>query len=262
MASVRPPAVAGMFYPGTAAALNGTVRDLCARAPAHPGKQRPWAVIAPHAGYQYSGATAAEALSLLAPFAGDIRRVLLLGPTHRVPVSGMAVPTVDSFDLPSGRIALDKRALDQVLQHPGVMASDLAHAHEHSLEVHLPFLQHLIGDFDLIPVVVGDAEPAAVAGVIESFLDDDHTQVVVSSDLSHFHDYRTARSLDAGTSAAIEALSTNLTGEQACGCRAINGLLLAARRRRFAAHLISQCNSGDTAGDKSRVVGYGGYSVT
>jgi len=251
-----------MFYPGSADALSETLRSLFGQVPDRQPSPRPKAIIAPHAGYQYSGRVAADVFSLLAPFAQEIHRVVLLGPTHRVPVQGMAVPGVDAFDGPLGRIQLDKAALVQLLESGHVQASDLAHAHEHSLEVHLPFLQYLIGDFELVPVVVGEARPAEVAALIEMFLDDAWTQVVISSDLSHFHDYNTACRIDRQTTLEIESLSTHLDGEQACGCRAINGLLLAARHTHLAAHLVSQCNSGDTAGDKSRVVGYGGYRVT
>lgn len=258
--SPRPPAVAGMFYPGPAKVLAAEVDALLgAECPALPGPIK--AIIAPHAGYIYSGPTAGLVYGALRAQGERIRRVVLLGPTHRVAVRGLAVPTVTAFATPLGDIPIDQAALAAVADLPQVVASDLAHAQEHSLEVHLPFLQKVLGDFALAPFAVGQASPDAVAEVLERLWGGPETLIVVSSDLSHFHTYREAQRLDAATCQAILRFSTALDPEQACGAYPINGLLLAAHRHGLAARLIDLCNSGDTAGDKSRVVGYAAFAL-
>jgi AmmeMemoRadiSam system protein B len=267
MASIRRPAVAGRypeaaFYPSDAGALRDLVDALLARARASarssPPAASPKALIAPHAGYQYSGPVAASAYARVEP--DGIERVVLLGPAHRVPVRGLAAPCAEAFETPLGAIALDGPALDHVLRLPQVARSDPAHAFEHSLEVQLPFLQRVLGPFALVPLVVGDAEPEEVDEVLEALWDGRETLVVVSSDLSHYLDYETARRLDAQTTRAIETLACEaLDLERACGCIPVQGLLLAARRHGLRAHAIDVRSSGDTAGPKDRVVGYGAY---
>lgn len=259
----RPPAVAGLFYPDDAVELQRTVDGLLNQAAAIAPEAIPAikAIIAPHAGYIYSGPIAASVYRQINGLKQHIRRVAVLGPSHRVALAGMAVPDCDYFATPLGRIALDKDTIKLLLRQPEVSRSNLAHSQEHSLEVQLPFLQRLLRDFRLIPIVVGETSAAAVADVIATLLDSgDDLLIVVSSDLSHYHDYVTAQTLDNRTSAAIETLQDErIAYNDACGCIPIKGLLRIARQQGWHVHTIDQRNSGDTAGDKSRVVGYGGY---
>ncbi|MDH3211400.1 MAG: AmmeMemoRadiSam system protein B [Myxococcales bacterium] len=261
MQEVRPPAVAGSFYPGARRALEAAVRGYLAGASAaSEGAELPKALIAPHAGYVYSGAIAASAYARIASTRGVIRRVVLLGPAHRVRVSGLAAPQAEAFATPLGEVRLDREALAAVADLPQVTVLDAAHALEHSLEVQLPFLQIALGDFALVPLVVGDAEPEAVAEVLERLWGGEETLVVVSSDLSHYHGYSTAREMDDATTRAIEALEPRRIGfEQACGRIPVQGLLIAARKHGLRARAIDVRNSGDTAGPRDSVVGYGAY---
>ena len=261
MTTLRPPAVAGMFYPGNPAVLSATVDQLLAAAPATMPTQ-PKALIVPHAGYIYSGPTAALAYASLAPWHATIRRVVLLGPTHRVAVDGIAAPLAEAFATPLGSIQLDRAALEKLDELPQIVRSDRAHAEEHSLEVHLPFLQRVLDDFTLVPLAVGHASPQAVAEVLDLLWGGPETLIVISSDLSHFLPYAAANQVDRDTCQHILQLDSRIRPEQACGAYPINGLLLAARQRGLAPQLIQRCNSGDTAGDKQRVVGYAAFSFT
>jgi AmmeMemoRadiSam system protein B len=222
---------------------------------------RPKALIAPHAGYVYSGPTAAAAFRLLAVAAGEIERVVLIGPSHRVPFRGLAVPAVDAFATPLGEIPLETESRARLLELPQVCRADAPHGAEHSLEVELPFLQVLLGEFRLVPVAAGDASAAEVAEALERVWGGAETLIVVSTDLSHYHSYDYARQLDAATNAAVLQLESDFDGEQACGCIGLNGLLAAARRRAMRIRLEDLRNSGDTAGDRHRVVGYGAWSL-
>ena len=257
--NVRPPAVAGLFYPGEKDSLSGEItgllRGATARAPAAPK-----ALIAPHAGYIYSGPVAASAYALLAPARDTITRVVLLGPTHRVAVRGLALPSVAHFATPLGTIELDRAALDKLKAMPQVAVNDPAHALEHSLEVHVPFLQTMLSRFKLVPLAVGYAEPHDVAAVLDEVWGGAETLIVVSSDLSHYLAYRQAQAIDRATSQAIVELRTDIDHDQACGATAVCGLALAARRRQLKSELLDLRNSGDTAGDKNRVVGYGAFA--
>jgi hypothetical protein len=251
----------GLFYPGERAALAASVQGLLRAAGPAEGPA-PRAVIAPHAGYVYSGPVAASAYARLAPLRGRVRRVVLVGPSHHVGFRGLAVPSADAFETPLGTVPVDRAALERLLALPQVVERDDAHAREHSLEVQLPFLQEVLGDFALVPLAAGDASAAEVAEVLERLFDEPGTLLVVSSDLSHGADYATARALDAETSRAIEALRPEDLGPgSACGRVAVRGLLLLARRRGLAAHTLDLRSSGDTAGGRDRVVGYGAYAV-
>ena len=255
----RPAAVAGVFYPDDKRALEQSIAALLAAAPvAQDGAK---AIIAPHAGYQYSGPTAAYAYRLLESRRDRIRRVVLIGPAHRVYLKGMAVPSVEAFKTPLGDVPVDAEGVRQALAMPGTRVSDEAHAFEHSLEVHLPFLQTVLDDFVLVPIVVGACAARDVGAVIDALWGGEETVIVVSSDLSHFHSYTEATEIDAMTSARIEARETTLHGEEACGAHAVNGLLLAAKTKDLRVRTLDVRNSGDTAGDKQRVVGYGAYAV-
>jgi AmmeMemoRadiSam system protein B len=249
-----------MFYPGDAAVLHRDVLAMLDAAAAEP--LVPKAIIAPHAGYIYSGPIAASAYALLRPLHGRIERVVLLGPVHRVWVAGLALPGVDRFETPLGPIELDQAAIQVVAALPQVETNFQAHAMEHSLEVQLPFLQEVLGDFKLVPLAVGGAAPAAVARVLEAVWGGDETLIVVSSDLSHYLPYERARTADSDTAEAILHLRTDLIGEMACGAHPVNGLLLAARHKGLRPHLLDLRNSGDTAGDRDRVVGYGAFAFT
>jgi len=256
--SVRPPAVAGLFYPDDKQLLARAVEDYLARAV--PDGEAPMAVVVPHAGFVYSGAVAASAYARLRPLEGRVRRVLLIGPAHRVALRGLAAPQAESFASPLGRHALDRAAIACLAALPQVAIDDAPHRLEHCLEVQLPFITACLGDVALVPLVVGDASAAEVAQVIEMLWDGPETLVVISSDLSHYHDYATARRMDAATSAAIEALDEGRIGwDDACGRVPLSGLLRVARERGLKARTIALCNSGDTAGAKSEVVGYGAY---
>jgi len=262
MPDVRPAAVAGMFYPSAPAALAADVRAYLSRVVARPAETAavPKALVVPHAGYVYSGPVAASAYARLAAGRDTIRRVVLFGPTHRVPVRGLALPASRDFATPLGTVSVDRESVAAALTLPQVRESEAAHAFEHSLEVQLPFLQAVLGDFSIVPFAVGDATPREVAEVIELLWGGPETLFVVSSDLSHYHRYADACAIDRATSEAILALSATLDHEQACGATPINGLLLAARRRALRPELLDLRNSGDTAGDKSRVVGYASFA--
>lgn len=258
-ASTRPPAVAGLFYPGEREGLTLAVAGLLNDAkPRSSGI--PKALIAPHAGYVYSGPIAANAYALLAPARDVIRRVVLLGPTHRVAVRGLAVPAARQFATPLGTVDIDTDAIERLRALPQVVVSDEAHALEHSLEVHVPFLQTVLADFKLVPLAVGHASAEEVAQVLEALYGGPETLIVVSSDLSHFLPYARAQSVDRGTCDAILALRTDIDHEQACGATPVAGLALAARRKGLKPELIDVRNSGDTAGDRSRVVGYASFA--
>jgi len=257
--TTRPAAVAGFFYPGDREILERTVQELLAAAPS--GENDAKAVVAPHAGYQYSGVTAAHAYRLLEHRHERIRRVVLLGPAHRVYLNGMGLPSVDAFATPIGDVPIDTQAVRQALELPGTQISDEAHAAEHSLEVHLPFLQAVLHDFMLVPIVVGVCSAEEVKDVIELLWGGEETAIIVSSDLSHFHTYETARQIDANTTARIEACESTLQGDEACGAHALNGLLLAARAKGLDVRTLDVRNSGDTSGDRHRVVGYGAYAL-
>jgi AmmeMemoRadiSam system protein B len=259
-AYVRPPAVAGAFYPESPRGLAEAVRSYldAAKAPAGP---IPKAVIAPHAGYVYSGPVAAAAYNRIAAAREQIERVVLLGPAHRVPVAGLAAPDAYAFATPLGNVPIDQTAIEAIVTLPFVDVHHKAHEFEHSLEVHLPFLQTVLGAFSLVPLVVGDATPEEVAQVLELLWGGPETLIVVSSDLSHYHDYSTARKMDAATSRAIENLQPNdIRYDDACGRAPVQGLLVAARQHGLHARTLDLRNSGDTAGPRDAVVGYGAWA--
>jgi len=261
LSSIRPAAVAGSFYPGDPSALSVEVATYLAQAEAGAsGRAAPKAIIAPHAGYVYSGPVAASIYARLKRLAGRITRVVLAGPAHRVFVRGAAVPDVEAFDSPLGPVTLDREAIARLRALPFVTVSGRAHALEHSLEVQLPFLQSVLGTFSLVPVVVGDATPEEMARLFEVLWGGDETLVVVSSDLSHYHPYDVARAVDRKTADAILRLEAELEPEEACGAAPVNGLLEVARRRGLSAELVDLRNSGDTAGGRDRVVGYGAFA--
>ncbi|MFZ4478990.1 MAG: AmmeMemoRadiSam system protein B [Rhodoferax sp.] len=258
MHTVRPAAVAGAFYPAQASALSGAVLSLLADAgrSAYNGSAVPKAIIVPHAGYIYSGATAALAYARLSAARTQIRRVVLLGPVHHVPVRGLALPGADAFATPLGETRIDQAGVAALSGLPQVRVSPIAHAREHSLEVQLPFLQSVLDEFELLPLAVGDATADEVAQVLETLWGGPETLIVISSDLSHFLPYRSAQAIDRETVQRIMDFDGAITHEQACGGTPVNGLLLAARRHGLRPQLLGLCNSGDTAGEKGRVVGY------
>lgn len=262
MSSIRPAAVAGIFYPAEPDVLRRTLASLFQTADAAPDETTPKAIIAPHAGYRYSGALAAKVYARLRPARDRIKRVVLLGPCHRVALRGLALPSVEAFESPLRTQSIDKAAVDALVSLPQVTIFDETHAQEHSLEVHIPFLQTVLGDFDLVPLVVGDASTSDVATVLERLWGGDETLIVISSDLSHFLDYDAATEIDARTCAAIEAFDGNaLSREQACGRHPLRGLLSVAKTRNMRIETVGLCNSGDTAGPRDRVVGYGGWAL-
>ena len=258
MMHVKTPVVAGLFYPGTQNALRDTVNSLMRQADAS-SEQRPHALIAPHAGYQYSGPVAANAYATLAPWAAEIHRVVVLAPSHRVPFSGIATSSAEAFQTPLGDVRVDRDAVQRLAGLPQVQQLDAAFAQEHALEVQLPFLQTVLEDFTLVPLIVGDADGEAVSAVIEAAWGPD-TLIVVSSDLSHYLDYGGCQQRDRSTTALIEDMQAERIGPyDACGAYPIRGLLKTAQRHGWRVRTLDLRNSGDTAGDRSRVVGYGAY---
>lgn len=257
--STRSCAVAGVFYPREPRQLAAEV-DGFLRASREVTSECPKALIVPHAGYMYSGVVAASAYAGLSGCAQKIRRVVLLGPNHRVALGGMAVPTADFFDSPFGAIPVDREAVTRILELPGVVMNDRPHLHEHALEVQLPFLQRLLGKFEIVPVVVGSVVPAQVEALLEALWGGDETLIVVSSDLSHYLPHAEAQTRDHLSMEKVLALSPTLDQLDACGATPINGLLRAARAHGLTPHVLDLRNSGDTAGDQSRVVGYAAVS--
>jgi len=254
---VRPPAVAGLFYPGQARALQSTLDAMLREVKAAPTADRPPKVlIVPHAGYVYSGPVAAVAYAQLRAHRQRVQRIVLLGPTHRVAIRGVAIPTANVFATPLGSVVLDREVMAQLAGLPNVVRSEAAHAAEHSLEVQLPFLQAVLGEFTLVPLAVGNIADNDLAAVLDEVWDGDATVIIVSSDLSHYHSYQDARALDRATVERILAFAGELDHEQACGATPINAALAIARRSGLHPRLLAMCNSGDTAGDRSRVVGY------
>ena len=265
---IRPAAAAGTFYPASPVALNEQLDQLLAQyrseaisnsAPAE--VLPPKCLIVPHAGYVYSGPTAALAYNALADGAQAIDRVVLLGLSHRVFFRGIATSSAQKFATPLGDIELDRASLAPLIEEGCITENDSAHEEEHSLEVQLPFLQRLLGSFKLIPLATGECETQDVAALLVRLWGSNNTLVVVSSDLSHFHPYQQAQSIDQQTCTEILRLYSRLTPEQACGCRGINGLLHQLQKAQYRIELIDYRNSGDTAGDKNRVVGYGAFAI-
>lgn len=258
MTVIREPAVAGQFYPGNASELGATIRVFFEQVQGEEGPA-PKALIVPHAGYSYSGPVAATAYARLRPYRKQYTRVILLGPAHRVGVRGLALSGAGFFRTPLGDVPLDKDALD-ALTMPEVRVVDATHQFEHSLEVHLPFLQTIIESFSLVPLVVGDATPETVAEVIDALWGGPETLIVISSDLSHYLSYDEARVSDKATCQAIESLEAHsIDHDHACGATAIGGLLISAKRHGMKVTTLDLRNSGDTAGDRHRVVGYGAW---
>ncbi|MCG8544669.1 MAG: AmmeMemoRadiSam system protein B [Alphaproteobacteria bacterium] len=260
MTMVRPPAVAGFFYPADADELSREIARHLDSAPV-PATVRPKAIVVPHAGYVYSAGVAAPAYSAVRANADAIRRVVLLGPAHRVAVPGLAAPTATRFRTPLGDIRVDVDAIDRIADLPQVERRDDTHREEHALEVQLPFLQSILDDFALVPLVVGSATPEQIAEVLERLWGGPETLIVISSDLSHYLGYDEAQRIDRRTADAIEALNGDALGpDQACGRLPIAGLLRQAKRRNLSVIRLSLRNSGDTAGPKDRVVGYGSWA--
>lgn len=258
MAVIREAAVADQFYPGSAGELSGTVQQYLDEVDAETGPQ-PKALIVPHAGYVYSGPVAASGYARLKPYRERISHVILLGPCHHVPVRGLALSGADLFRTPLGDVPLDKEAIAG-LDLPAVRVFDHTHTFEHSLEVHLPFLQTSLDQFKLVPLVVGDAASQTVAEVLDVLWGGPETLIVISSDLSHYLDYNAAKKRDKATCHAIEHFdATSIGPDDACGCHSIGGLLEIAKRRGMRVETLDLRNSGDTAGHMAQVVGYGSW---
>jgi AmmeMemoRadiSam system protein B len=259
---VRPPAVAGAFYPSDPAVLRRTVAGLLdAVSPPPEDAAAPKALIAPHAGYRYSGPIAATAYRTLASVRGSVERVILAGPSHFVPVHGVAVSSASAFATPGGPVTVDDVAREQALMVMGVDVDDAAHADEHSLEVHLPFLAEVLGDVRVLPLLVGRGGPAVLADVLDALWGGAETRFVVSTDLSHYLPHATATVIDRETASMIVDRSPNLDPERACGASAVAGALVAARRHELTVRLLDLRTSGDTSGDPQRVVGYGAFAL-
>lgn len=259
MSNVRSPAVAGTFYPADAVTLSGQIRAFLGEAGQDVGLP-PKAIIAPHAGYIYSGPVAAHAYAHILPLKDIVKRVVLLGPCHRVAVQGLALSSAEAFRTPLGSVQIDHDLDEALLALPQVQIFDATHAQEHSLEVHLPFLQVLLSDFKLLPMVVGQASPQEVGDVLDLVWGGPETLIVISSDLSHYLNYDAACAIDLKTSAAIEHLDGNaIAAQQACGRIPVKGLLEVAKHKHLHVRTLDLRNSGDTAGSRDKVVGYGAW---
>lgn len=256
MTSIRPAAVAGYFYPSDPAELASQIRHLLAQVHTKPPDHAPKVLIVPHAGYIYSGPVAATAYHALLPWADSIERVILLGPSHRVAVRGLALPDAEAFATPLGSVPLDLEFCKRLARLPQIHTLAACHAAEHSLEVQLPFLQSVLHDFKLVPLIVGLSSAQDVADVLEFAWGGPETLIVVSSDLSHYLPYDQAQARDADTLRRIVSTDNHIGDQDACGCAPIRGLLLLAHELGLKGELLDYRNSGDTAGDKSRVVGY------
>jgi MEMO1 family protein len=256
--TVRAPAVAGTFYPAARSELGETVDRLLAAVRIPPGAPCPKALIVPHAGYVYSGPIAAIAFARVAPHAARITRVVLVGPTHRVFVSGLVSPGASHLRTPLGDLEVDREALAKL---PDVPVDPAPHAREHSLEVELPFIQRVAPRAKIVPLAGTRADPELVGRTLEALWGGPETLIVISSDLSHYLPYADARATDERTAARIVALDTTLAGEDACGSIGINGLAWIARKRGLRIELLDLRTSGDTAGRKDEVVGYGAFAL-
>jgi len=256
----RPARVAGQFYPGSAENLSRTVSRLLASAET---KERSGisGIIVPHAGYVYSGPIAARAFASLPPSRSRFRRCVLVGPSHFVPFKGIAAPSFASFSTPLGEIPVDTVAVKGLLTEGHAVIEDAPHERDHAIEVELPFLQAIYGDLPIIPLLFGFTSARAIAAVIAEVWSDE-TLLVVSSDLSHYEDYEAARAHDMRTAESIEAFEESVIGPaDACGHLAARGALIEAKRRGLTIERIDLRNSGDTAGDKQSVVGYGAWAI-
>ncbi len=261
MQKIRTPAVAGTFYPDQKDELKAMLESMLNSEFAEQ-KKTPKAIVAPHAGYIYSGATAARVYKNLESGSHQYNRVILIGPSHHVSFEGLALPSYKFFMTPLGHIEIDHLAVEQILHFEYACCMDQAHMKEHSLEVHLPFLQWVLQEFKLVPIVTGNVRPEQVAEIIELFFKDQHTFIVISTDLSHFLDYESAQKKDKNTTEMIEKLAfEKLSHDSACGRAGLAGLLLWARQSGHKVKTVDLRNSGDTAGDKNRVVGYGAYVI-
>ncbi len=257
--NVRQAAVAGFFYPGNETVLHNNIRQMLAET--KPSLEHPKLMIAPHAGYIYSGPVAASAYALLQGASEKIQRVVLLGPSHRLFFEGVAFPSHDAFSTPLGDVPLDRNLIREVMQAHEIQPNDLAHRDEHSLEVHLPFLQSVLKDFSLVPMLAGQVSPEIVAELLQEMWGGEETLIVCSTDLSHYLEYNHAQRMDQKTSEAIVSIRPEqIAHENACGGAALKGALLAARKNGLQGSLVDLRNSGDTAGDKTKVVGYGAYA--
>lgn len=267
--NTRPAAVADMFYTGNAIELAAQISDFVDAGidsdvidAEQSASLKPKALIVPHAGFVYSGATAGQGYALVKKLAKKITKVIVIGPCHRVWVEGLAIPDCQYFETPLGKVEIDPKSLSEIIKFPQVIVSNEAHEHEHSIEVQLPFLQSIIPQFKLIPIVVGSISTSQLVEVIEFLWGDEKTLIVISSDLSHFLDYDSAVRIDRQTSQTIEQLKPDrISQRMACGSSAIKAILTIAQNKNLNVKTISQCNSGDTAGSKDRVVGYGTYAI-
>jgi AmmeMemoRadiSam system protein B len=259
MPQIQPPNVAGLFYPGDPETLRRDVQAFLSEAKGGEPGPVPKALISPHAGYIYSGPVAASAYAQLAPARGKIERVVVLAPSHQLGFRGIALSSATQFETPLGTIPVDLQAVELASRLPAVNYLDRAFAGEHALEVQLPFLQMVLDSFKLVPLIVGEAEPLEVANVLEALWGDEETLIVISSDLCHYQDYDSAIQHDRHTTDLIEALNDELAYGDACGRNPIRGLLRAAREHGLQVSTLDLRNSGDTAGPRDRVVGYGAY---
>ncbi len=259
---VRAPAFAGMFYSDKPQELAASVKSYLVGAAPPAIPTPPKAVIAPHAGYIYSGPVAGTAYAALSARAEEIERVVLFGPSHRVGFSGVAASGAVAFETPLGPVAVDRDAVTGLVKAGLAREFDPAHENEHSLEVHLPFLKLVFPDARVVPLLAGDDDAQAAERALAHLWGESETAIVISSDLSHYHDYASAQRLDAATARALEQLAAEgIDHDQACGATGVNALLAIASRKGLSCLTLDLRNSGDTAGPRNRVVGYGAFAI-
>ena len=260
MTKTREPAVAGIFYASELRQLDSEIEHYLS-AEIRPGTARPEILIVPHAGYVYSAPVAAQAYLQLKNYAGKIKNVILVGPSHRVAFKGIAASSADEFKTPLGKVQVNRELTDRIVAaNQAVHIQDKAHLQEHSLEVQLPFLQKVLGEFKIVPLVYGDVSAEDLTRALEPYITDKGTVIVVSADLSHYFDYDTARILDEKTAKLIEQNRPDIEEHMSCGSIGINAALLLAAEKHLRPETLKLANSGDTAGDKDSVVGYGAWS--
>ena len=255
---VREAAVAGIFYPADVYQLKNDINGYLQHITDN-NSGKPKILITPHAGYKYSAQVAASAFAKLRPFKDKIKKVFLLGPSHRVYVNGVALPKEKSFKTPLGIIKVDSDIVEQISKTKPFKFKSTAHKNEHSLEVSLPFLQVVLGNFEIIPMLYGEANPHEIAQTIQPYLERDDSILIVSADLSHYLDYSTAKKVDEQTANNIKEGKT-VDHHQSCGATAINTALIMAQNFGLVPQMLNMANSGDVIGDKDSVVGYGAWS--
>lgn len=257
---IRPPAVAGTLYDADTQRLLAQVESWLNEGVAKTTPKTPKALVVPHSGYHYSGKTAAAAYRLLEPVYDSIRRVVILGNSHRDTINGFALPGVDVFKTPLGDVKVDPHAVQHLLNEPDVQELPEAHRLEHSIEVQLPFLQTVLEDFVIVPLIVGNNDPKRVAELLKPLWGAEETLIVISTGLSRKRPQSEARSQDAHSAERIRKMKIDFSYPEACGFNALNGFLYLAKEKHLDSKCLALSTSADTNGLKDRVRGFGSFA--